>query len=123
MVTVGGLLRVMAGAFGLGDPRRGLATQEVASARDKEGGPYNLAEGDVFLPGTGNFYIDPTHETPLFTVWGHAFLRRPNSIMAFQPPQMFSHQMSSLYGIGGVVAGQIINQPLSVNQETGASTE
>jgi hypothetical protein len=120
MVTVGGLMRVAAGAFGLGNPSRGLAMQEVGSARDKEGGPWNLFEGDLFTPGTGNWVVDPSHETPLMTDWGRAFLRRPNAIMALQEPQVFAHQMSPLFGLGGVVPGQLITQPLSMNQETGA---
>lgn len=120
MITVGGLMRVAAGAFGLGSPARGLANQDVASARDKEGGPYNFFEGDLFTPGTGNFVMDPSHETPLFTDWGRAFLRRPNSIMALQPAQVFMNQMSPLFGVGGVVPGQLITQPLSNNQEVGS---
>jgi len=119
MLTVPGLYRILQGAFGLGSPRRGLASQNVGSARDREGGPYNFFEADVFLPGTGNWVADPTHETPLFTDWGHGFLRQPNSFMAFQPVQVFSHQMSPLYGLGGVVPGQMFMQPLSMNQDTG----
>lgn len=120
MITVGGLMRVAAGAFGLGNPRYGLAMQEVGSARDREGGPYNFFEGDLFTPGTGNWVMDPSHETPLFTDWGRAFLRRPNSIMAFQEPQVFANQMAPLFGIGGQIPGQLITQPLSMNQETGS---
>ena len=120
MVTVGGLMRVAAGAFGIGNPAYGLAMQEVGSAPDKEGGPYNFFEGDLFTPGTGNWVMDPSHETPLFTDWGRAFLRRPNAFMALQEAQVFSNQMSALFGIGGQIPGQMITQPLSVNQETGS---
>lgn len=120
MVTVGGLMRVAAGAFGLGGPARGLANQEVASARDREGGPYNFFQGDLFTPGTGNWVLDPSHETPLYTDWGHAFLRRPNAFVPLQEAQVFSHQMAPLFGLGGQVPGQMITQPLSANQEIGS---
>ena len=119
MITVAGLKRVAQGVFGLGSPASGLAMQEVGSAPNKEGGPWNLFEGDLFTPGTGNFVVDPSHETPLFTDWGHAFLRRPNAFTCVGPAQVFAHQMSPLFGVGGQVPGQFITQPLSENQETG----
>lgn len=120
MITVAGLARIAQGVFGLGNPEYGLAMQDVGSARDKEGGPWNLFEGDLFTPGTGNFVVDPSHETPLATDWGHGFLRRPNAIMAYQTPQVFANQMSPMFGLGGQVPGQFLTQPLSNNQETGA---
>jgi hypothetical protein len=118
-VTVGGLKRIAAGVFGLGSPAVGIETG-VSSARDLEGGPYNLFEGDLFTPGTGNWVVDPTHETPLFTVWGRAFLRQPNTFVALQTAQVFANQMSPLYGVGGQIPGQMITQPLSMNQIVGS---
>lgn len=120
LITVAGLQRVAQGVFGVGSPARGIANQEVGSARDKEGGPWNLFEGDLFTPGTGNFVVDPSHETPLYTDWGRAFLRRPNAFTCVGPAQVFANQMSPLFGLGGQVPGQLITQPLSLNQETGA---
>jgi hypothetical protein len=50
-------------------------------------------------------------------VWGRGFLRTPNTFSPRQPAQLYTVASTALYGIGGVVAGQIITQPLSENQE------
>lgn len=120
MMLVAALRRIAQGVWGLGNPAYGLCAQNVRSARDKEGGPYHHFEADLFTPGTGNWAMDPSHETPVATDWGHAFLRRPNTFMAIGPAQVFAHQMSQMYGVGGVVPGQMWTQPLSLNQETGS---
>lgn len=120
MVQVGGLARIMQGVFGLGSPAAGLASQQVRQDAAHPGGPYAFFEGDVFLPGTSNWVVDPTHDGPLMTVWGHAFLRRPNGFNPLQTPQVMMEASSYLYGLGGQVAGQLVTQPLSNTQEIGA---
>lgn len=34
---------------------------------------YEFVPGDLFEPGTGNWALLPTYETPLNTTWGHGF--------------------------------------------------
>lgn len=120
MMLVAALRRIAQGVWGLGTPIFGLCAQQVQSARDKEGGPYHFYQTDLFTPGTGNWAMDPSHETPVATDWGHGFLRRPNTFMCVGPSQVFAHQAAPMIGVGGVVPGQLWNQPLSNNQETGS---
>lgn len=120
LMLVAALRRIAQGIWGLGNPIFGLHMQNVGSARDKEGGPYYHFQTALFTPGTGNWAIDPTHETPVATDWGHGFLRVPNTFACVGPAQVFSHQASMFWGVGGVIPGQLWNQPLSHNQETGS---
>ena len=120
--TVAGLGRILSGVFGVGNPGPGLASQNVTLDASKVGGPYTLHEGDLFLPGTGNWALDPSYDGPLMTVWGHGFLRSPNWPLAIaQAPQVVTYPASALYGVGGQIAGQLVNQPLSDNQEIGGA--
>jgi hypothetical protein len=120
MLLVAALRRIAQGIWGLGNPIFGLNMQQVGSARDKQGGPYQFFQADLFTPGTGNFAVDPTHETPVMTDWGHGFLRRPNSFTCVGPAQVFALQASQMFGVGGIVPGQFWTQPLSDNQEMGS---
>jgi hypothetical protein len=119
-LTIAGLGRIIQGVFGTGSPGPGLASQNVTLDAAKTGGPFTLHEGDVFLPGTGNWALDPSYDGPLQTVWGHGFLRTPNTFRV-RPgaPQVQTYAASALFGVGGQIAGQFINQPLSDNQEIG----
>lgn len=112
-VTVGGLSRIMQGIFGLGNPQVGLVNETPSLDAEKVGGIYQYFEGDVFLPGSANWVLEPSHETPLYPVWGAAFLRNPNSFNPIQQPQVYTSAASALFGVNGQVAGQMINQPLS----------
>jgi len=108
-VITGGLVRIFQGAFGIGD-----AGDELSSSAQVGGqrGIYHFHEGDLFTPGTGNWVLDPSLEVPLNTIWGNAFLRTPNTFNPIQPPQVYANQTVSTVGLGGLVAGQIIFQPL-----------
>jgi hypothetical protein len=121
MVTVGGLTRILQGIFGKGSPVAGLAAQRVTQDPAKEGGPFHFFEGDIWTPGTSNWILDPPYETPLNTVWGHAFLRIANGFNPLQPPQIYTQAASYLYGVSGQIAGQMVTQPLSENIDTGAA--
>jgi hypothetical protein len=113
----GALSRVMAGVFGTGGPGTD-SSSEVRPAGDSmpnrtPTGFYHFHEGDVFTPGTANYVFEPTLElTPVTPVWGHAFLRRPNSFSPLQPSQSMSYPNVQINGIGGIVAGQFVLQPL-----------
>lgn len=120
MVTVGALSRIASGVFGLGNPIPGLAAQNVKQDPGKPGGPAHYYEGDIWTPGTSNWVMDPTHDGPLNTVWGHAFLRLPNGFNPYQQPQIYTQAASYLYGVGGQIAGQMVTQPLSVLPEGAA---
>jgi hypothetical protein len=86
------------------------------------GGLYLFHEGDLFTPGTGNYVYDPTFELPMKTLWGgstnQAFLRTPNVWKVLQPPQVFSQPTVKTSGIGGLVAGTVVMQPLESEEGT-----
>lgn len=70
--------------------------------------------GDLFTPGTQNFVFEPTTElTPLTTIWGNAFLSKPNAWPVYQPPQQWADYNKYINGIGGLIAGQYALQPLA----------
>jgi len=105
--------RILAGAFGFGSPNSQLSSpSQVIGDTKAEGGVYYMHEGDLFTPGTGNWVLDATFETPTDTIWGHAFLRTPNTFKVSQPPQVYSNPTVVTDGLGGPLAGQIILQPL-----------
>ena len=112
---VGGLSRIVASLFGPGAPSNQLSSDtQVLGENRFEGGVYNFHEGDLFTPGTGNWVMDPSQESALQTVWGHGFLRRPNSFNPFSAPLVFSAQTVVTNGIGGLMAGQTAFQPLLI---------
>ncbi len=73
----GALSRIMMGVFGTPNPESYSASAQVVTP--KREAFYHFHEGDLFTPGTGNFVFEPTLENPLQTIWGRAFLRRPNT--------------------------------------------
>lgn len=108
-IIAGGLIGVLRGAFGIGDAGDELSSPAQVAGRR---GLYHFHEGDLFTPGTGNWVLDPSLETPLNTIWGRAFLRTPNTFNPLQQPQVYANQTVVPNGIGGLVAGQIVFQPL-----------
>lgn len=108
--TSGGLRAIFAGIFGTGYKGELSSPQEVYG---NSGSFYLYHEGDLFTPGTQNWVLDPSLETPLNTQWGHAFLRRPNTFSPIQHPQIYANPNVVPIGIGGQIAGQIYTQPLS----------
>lgn len=120
-VAVGGLSRILQGVFGVGSPVAGHASEQARQTAAHRGGIYYVHEGDIFTPGAMNWVVDPTHDGPLMTVWGHAFLRTPNTFRVQQTAQLYTAAATALYGIGGQVAGQVITQPLSEVQQVAGS--
>jgi len=113
-VVPGAFTRIMNGLFGVSAP------QDNSSAQVRIGGPrnfYNFHEGDLFTPGTQNYALEYPFELPVVTLWGNAFLRKPNTFSPIQHPQVYSNPTVRINGIGGLVAGQIAFQPL----DTGGS--
>lgn len=113
--VVSGLARVLQ-AFGIGTP----ATGQSSSPQKVEGAgmPYAFYEGDIFQPGAENWVFEPQVEGPLMTIWGHAFLRNPNTFRPEQPPQIYSNPSITNTGVGGLVAGQIAFQPITEPTES-----
>lgn len=110
-VVVGALSRIAAGLFGSGSPQSGLTEQSQIIT----GGFWHFHQGDLFLPGPASMVLDPSHETQIYTQWGHGWLNAvPN---AFAPlsggPPLFAHPANVLSGLGGPVSGQIVFQPLT----------
>ncbi len=107
------------GLFGRGDANTDIARDVNAAAgasapnNQPNNSFYNYHIGDLFTPGTQNFVFEPTTElTPLTTIWGNAFLRRPNTFSVRQPPQSWADYNKFINGIGGLQAGQYAHQPL-----------
>lgn len=106
---VGGLLRILQGAFGIGAPTsRSSDPGEVISA--KPGPLYHMHEGDIFEPGTGNWVLDPAFDGPLMTVWGNGD-QYPKVWQIANVP-VVALPTYQVQGIGGTVAGQLALQPL-----------
>lgn len=106
--------RIAQGFFGAKpQPAAQLSSQVPLSPKDSL---YQFHEGDVFTPGAQNYAFDAFQELPLETVWGHGFLRRPNSFrpvpetpIAFIPPGTAYVRIN---GVGGLIPGQMATQPL-----------
>jgi hypothetical protein len=109
--VTGGIVRIITGLFGTGD------TRGVAQVNPNASTPiYRYHEGDVFLPGTGNWVFEPGFELPMQTIWGNAFLRKPNTFNPLQVPQLYSNPTVVNNGLGGLQAGIMQLEPL-INPE------
>lgn len=114
-IISGGLRTVFQGVFGRGDANDQLSSPEYVGGQTRQsGGVYHMHEGDLFTPGTGNWVLDPSQETALQTVWGHAFLRVPNVFNPIHPQIVFSDPTVVTNGLAGLIAGQMVMQPLIV---------
>jgi hypothetical protein len=103
-IVSGANIRILEGEFGSGDPRYGFSEVDPRSSAPAL---YFYHEGDLFAPGTGNWVFEPTFELPLVTIWGNAFMRKPNTFNPVQPPQVWAHPQVRPSGIGGLQAGQM----------------
>lgn len=109
---VSGVQRVLGGLFGASNPTSYTSSAEVDP---RANAVYYYHEGDVFTPGTGNYVFDYPYEFPLQTIWGNAFLRKPNTFNPLQLPQIYSNPTIVINGIGGLVAGQFALQGLETD--------
>lgn len=83
-------------------------------------GLYHVHHGDVFLPGAGNIVFEPRFALPIIYAIGHGI--PPRYVLRFtQNPQIMVSQAATVAGIGGLTAGQFINQPLNVPTTTNGS--
>lgn len=105
----GANVRIRLGSFGIGTPISG----SEAVAGGNAASIYHYHEGDLFTPGSGNWVFEPNFELPLVTIWGNAFLRRPNTFNPLQTQQLYAQPNVVPNGIGGLQAGQMDLEPLS----------
>jgi len=105
----GANIRILMGEFGVGSP---VGNMSAYVNPDGYPGLYFYHEGDLFTPGAQNWVFEPTTELPVVTIWGNAFLRRPNTFNPVQPPQVWSGPNVQNSGIGGLQAGTIELEPL-----------
>lgn len=117
-LVTGAQTRIRMGLFGSGSPA--FAAVDV-DPNPHTGGVSNYHEGALFSPGTGNFVFESGFENPLQTVWGRGFIRNPNTFKVTQPPQLYSNPQLQQNGLGGLMAGQIIGQPLLLTNENGGT--
>ena len=108
----GGMNRILAGLFGVSNPRTNSSAQVAVPGKKAL---YHYHEGDLFTPGTENYVFDYPFEFPLQTIWGIAFLRRPNVFNPLQPNQVYSNPNVVINGIGGLIAGQLVTQPIETD--------
>jgi len=85
---------------------------------------YQYHTGDVFLPGAGNAVYEPAPPVfpailPIVQLIGASILA--GQLRVTQYPQVYANQTGLVAGIGGVVAGQIVGQPLNVPETTNGS--
>jgi hypothetical protein len=110
----GGISRIMRGLFGLPSQLSAGASGQVAPIVVR--GLFEYHEGDQFQAGSPSFVYTTPFEDPVVTVWGQAFLRKPNTFMPYQPPQVQSDAHVTLAGLGGLQAGQFVTQGLEQSE-------
>ena len=112
-VVTPGLAQIQAGVWGVPSPAQAEFIQQLSAIQ----GFYRFHEGDIFLPGPPAFAMDPSHDGPLMTVWGHAFLVRANAFRPIAYGQVaYTAPVQPLIGVGGLISGQLVTQPLTVRE-------
>lgn len=110
-VKTGAFSRLMNGLFGTAQPVSSSQSAQVALPNQRNGF-YAFHEGDQFTAGAPSFAFEYPNELPLLTIWGRSFLRKPNTFLPFQPPQVISEANIVINGIGGLQSGQFVLQGL-----------
>ncbi len=112
------LQRIVTGFFGAGNPVTNSSAQVTVPGK---AALYRYYEADVFTPGAeGYVFESPFELTPVTPIWGGAFLRTPNTFKPLQPIPADSVATLNINGVGGVVSGQLVQQPLMSSNESGA---
>lgn len=112
--TTGAITRIMDGLFGNGAPM-------LPDVENIPGG-YSYHEGDLFTPGAMNYVFEPNTELPLMTIWGFGLLYPSGNFDPRQPAPPVSQNTIVNNGVGGLVAGTMVLQPLSMQgNEQGGS--
>ncbi len=73
---------------------------------------YRFAPQRLPGPGVGNYAFEPEYSLPAQSVNG-AGIQVLGQLLHNGPPQSYYFQRQGINGLGGIVTGQIILQPLS----------
>lgn len=77
--------------------------------------PYSWKKTEYANPGAENYAFVPNMTLPPHAIQAGANLT-VDQINVFQPPQIYSAVTVPMAGYGGLVAGQLIQQPLSKDE-------
>lgn len=117
-VTAGGISRILAGAFGVGNPIDTSSNQ--VNPNSIAPSLYSYHEGEVFTPGTQNFVFETNFELPVKTLLGGDGAQGTNYPINAWPvgfvPQVWSNPTVTRQGLGGLQAGTFVQQPLLDDQ-------
>jgi hypothetical protein len=83
---------------------------------------YQYVPGDLFEPGTGNWALLPTYETPLNTVWGHGFaINQPITSHIYAKVQTYSQPTVNEFFFRGMPSNQfLLGNSLQIDLNSGA---
>lgn len=84
-------------------------------------GLYHYHSGDVFLPGAGNAAFEPAFQLPVIQLIGYGIYAgsAPNPLQ--RTPQIYVSHAARINGLGGVISGQFVTQPLNVPETSNGS--
>jgi hypothetical protein len=74
---------------------------------------YHVHHGDIFLPGAGNIVFEPKFSLPISQLIGAATYAGHTPYATQRPPQIIAFKVVPTAGLGGLISGQFITQPLS----------
>jgi hypothetical protein len=80
-------------------------------------GFYNYHLGDVITHGASHWAMDPSHDTQLFTVWGHGVMRNPFAFAPTSPQTIYAHNAAPIDAIRGVIFSGIRPERLAAAGE------
>ena len=84
-------------------------------------GFYHYHYGDVFLPGSQNVVFQPAFTLPMIQLIGAAIYAGPAPNPRQRSPQIFVTQAAPIAGLGGMISGQFVTQPLNIPDTTNGS--
>lgn len=111
--AVGGIRRILAGAFGTGAPVPQIILGQQAAPI------YAYHEGDIFLPGAESYVFEPMQELPIKGILGQGSdanqgTHYPDArwpVFAASAP-LVTRPLATTQGYGGLQAGAFVQQPL-----------
>lgn len=87
--------------YAVAPPRGDDASAEILQGRP--GSYYTYHQGDIFTPGVPGLALDPTHEWPLMTIWGHGSLRNPWAFPPTTPQNIVAQPMATVDALRGTI--------------------
>lgn len=81
---------------------QGSLAQESA-AEISPAGFWHFHLGDIITQGAANWALDPSHDTPLSTIWGHGVMRNPSAFAPTTPQIVYAHNAAPLDAIRGMI--------------------